>query len=201
MKRKIFLLLVCLTILAMLSGCQGNELVEITITYAPKTVGGEDGAGGTVSVSSETVNPETGRPKSIAEAKPGYEFVGWYAASDTGYLSLLSSDEAFNPALEAGSYVALFRSELQTGKYIKEGNPAWVVLHDDDTFLFIRPAANYAPAGTYSIEKDKLILFVSDYENYIFLIRDGQIIFDSSLPSGVALIDKGTVFKFDTETT
>jgi len=50
--------------------------------------------------------------------------------------------------------------------------------------------------GTYSIEKDKLTLFVSDDECYNFLIKGRQIIFDSSLPSEATPIDKGTVFKF-----
>jgi len=93
-------------------------------------------------------------------------------------------------------------SELQTGKYMTEDNLAWVILHDDDTFIFVRNiAASYAPVGTYSFEKDKLILSVSDDENYTFLITYGQIVFDNCLPSGMAMVDKGTVFKFGTETT
>jgi len=105
-------------------------------------------------------------------------------------------------AILAALFGCQSNSELQTGKYIKEDNLAWVTLHDDDTFIFVRNiAASYAPIGTYSIKKDKLTLSVSDDENYTFLVKDGQIVFDSSLPSGMAMVDKGTVFKYDTETT
>jgi hypothetical protein len=88
-------------------------------------------------------------------------------------------------------------SELQKGEYITEDNISTVILYDDNKFSFIRHiATSYTPTGTYSIEKDKLVLSVTDDEYYTFLVKDGQIIFDSCLPLEAALIDKGTVFQF-----
>jgi len=86
--------------------------------------------------------------------------------------------------------------EPQVGRYMTEDNLACVDLQDGYRFLFNRHiATSYRPVGTYSVEKDKLILTVADDEYYIFLIENGQLIYDSCLPEGAAIVKKGTVFK------
>ena len=91
------------------------------------------------------------------------------------------------------------KTELETGKYVMEGSETkdlgWVILEEENKFEFNRGSVtSYRPTGTYSIEDDSLILFVSDKESYEFEIDGDKIIFISGdlIDSH---IEKGTIFK------
>lgn len=85
--------------------------------------------------------------------------------------------------------------ELKQGVYVTDDGLARVILSEDNEFMFVmHMAASYAPTGNYSIKKGKLILHVSDNEEYVFSIKSGRIVFDSGFETET-LITKGTVFK------
>ncbi|MDR0840685.1 MAG: InlB B-repeat-containing protein [Christensenellaceae bacterium] len=101
-----------------------EENANIAITYAAKTRGYNGGAaqeptkGGKVSNASESLAPSTGTAAgSEATAEIGYHFVGWYAASDTTFVTKLNENAIYVPAKDennlniAGSYVALFEED------------------------------------------------------------------------------------------
>ena len=86
------------------SPLEHDEIAYIKITpqnnvilhYKPVPAGG-----GTVSLDSEGLNPETGRPVgSTATANPGYVFDGWYA--DEECTQLLSNDATYVPTKGSG---------------------------------------------------------------------------------------------------
>jgi hypothetical protein len=85
-------------------------------------------------------------------------------------------------------------AELKQGVYVTEDGLASVTLSADNEFIFVRHiATSYVPTGNYSIQKGKLILHVSDNEEYVFNIKSGQIVFVSGFEAET-LITKG-VFK------
>lgn len=86
-------------------------------------------------------------------------------------------------------------AELKQGVYVTDDGLARITLSADNEFAFVRhEATSYFPTGNYSIKKGKLILHVSDNEEYVFNIKSGQIVFDSGFETET-LIAKGTVFK------
>ena len=92
-----------------------TEKSAVSITYAVRPTGGGLPVVGTVSRASESLAPVTDNAQgSEAEAAPGFEFEGWYAASDVGFADKLSSAALFVPARDddglnvAGAYVARF---------------------------------------------------------------------------------------------
>jgi len=89
--------------------------------------------------------------------------------------------------------------EPKIGKYVMQGTEsewmAWVLLEENKKFRFNRNAyTSYVPIGTYSIDGNKLILYVNENESYIFIIEGDKLIFESSKGVG-AIVEKGTVFK------
>ncbi len=89
--------------------------------------------------------------------------------------------------------------ELKTEKYVMQSNDSewssWIILEENNKFIFIRHAAtSYVPKGTYSINGNKLILYVSENESYEFTIEEDKLIFENSYDID-ALVKKGTVFK------
>jgi len=90
-------------------------------------------------------------------------------------------------------------NDLHKGKYITADRLAWIILNDDYKFEFQRSVGtSYRPAGTYHIEDDILTLLAHDSDDYseyfIFRINDGQLIFESGEPQGMAIVEEGTVF-------
>lgn len=86
-------------------------------------------------------------------------------------------------------------AELKQGVYVTDDGLASVTLSSNNEFMFVMHiAASYVPTGNYSIKKGKLILHVSDNEEYVFNIKNGQIVFESGFETET-LISKGTVFK------
>lgn len=86
-------------------------------------------------------------------------------------------------------------AEVKQGIYVTDDGMASVTLLADNEFIFVRHiATSYVPAGKYSIKKGKLILHVSDNEEYVFNIKSGQIVFASGFETET-LVTKGTVFK------
>lgn len=86
-------------------------------------------------------------------------------------------------------------TELKHGVYVTDDGLASVTLSGDNEFAFVRHhASSYVPTGNYSIKNGKLILHVSDNEEYVFNIKSGQIVFESGFLAET-LITKGTVFK------
>ena len=64
-----------------------KEKNAVTYTYTP-----DPASGGTVSRAGESVNPVSGKAQgSVATAKPGYKFLGWYAKDDD---ELITSENA-----------------------------------------------------------------------------------------------------------
>jgi hypothetical protein len=94
-----------------------------------------------------------------------------------------------------GLFVGCGDAKLKQGVYVTDDGLASVTLSADNEFMFVRHiATSYVPTGNYSIKKGKLILRVSDNEEYVFIIKSRQIVFDSSFETE-SLITKGTVFK------
>lgn len=94
--------------------------------------------------------------------------------------------------------------ELKPGKYIKEDTDlldmSYITIEEDNKFTFTRGIAlSYLPTGTYSIDSDKLTLYVSDGESYIFEIEKDKLIFESSTIDISEMISKGAIYKL-TET-
>jgi hypothetical protein len=86
-------------------------------------------------------------------------------------------------------------AELKQGVYVTDDGLASVTLSADNEFMFVRHnATSYVPKGIYNIKKGKLILHVSDNEEYVFNIKSGQIVFVSGFEAEM-LVTKGTVFK------
>lgn len=89
--------------------------------------------------------------------------------------------------------------ELKTGKYVMQDTEiedwAWVVLKGNNQFEFNRNSAtSYRPSGIYSIEDNILTLFVSENEEYKFLVDGDKLIFKSD-DTTTNLIEEGAVFK------
>lgn len=93
--------------------------------------------------------------------------------------------------------------EPKIGKYVIQGAESewmeWVLLKENKEFQFNRNIyMSYLPIGTYSIDGNKLILYVNENESYVFIIEGNKLIFDSS--NGInAVVEKGTVFKLSNE--
>jgi len=93
--------------------------------------------------------------------------------------------------MSLGLFVGCGDIELKKGIYETEDGLASVTLFEDNKFVFNRNImTSYRPEGSYSIKKEKLILHVTDDEEYIFNIKDGQLIFVSGIE-----IEPGTIFK------
>lgn len=77
---------------------QWTEKGSVTINYVAKT-------GGSVTLASETLNPDTGEATgSTATAEPNYRFVGWYDNADC-MGTALSTQTAFTPTKPEGGWV------------------------------------------------------------------------------------------------
>lgn len=105
----------------------------------------------------------------------------------------------FTASLIAGCLIQNKIEEPKLGKYVIQGAEsewmAWVLLKENKEFQFNRDVyMSYLPFGTYSIDGNKLILYVNENESYVFKIEGDNLIFDSS--NGIdAIVEKGTVFK------
>lgn len=88
-------------------------------------------------------------------------------------------------------------NELKIGKYVEvENGLAWVVLKKNNEFQFNRHiATSYDPIGSYNIQDGKLILKVSDKEEYKFKINGEKLVFESGTHIG-DLLKEGAVFQF-----
>jgi len=84
--------------------------------------------------------------------------------------------------------------ELILGRYEIEDGLAWVELTEGNQFVFNRHlATSYRPMGSYSIQGDELVLYVTDAEQYMFTIEGNSIIFQGGGYAG-SLVEIGTVF-------
>lgn len=75
-------------------------------------------------------------------------------------------------------------TEPKIGKYILEDAEgdwmSWVLLKENKEFQFNKNVVlSYMPRGTYSVDGDKLTLYVNENESYIFTIDGDKLIFDS----------------------
>ena len=89
--------------------------------------------------------------------------------------------------------------ELKVGKYVMQDTElegmSWVLLEKDNKFQFNRQInLSYLPVGTYSIDGNKLTLYVNENESYVFTIEKDKLIFESSNVDD-DLVKKGAVFK------
>jgi len=106
-------------------------------------------------------------------------------------------------SLIAGCSIQNKIEEPKIGKYVIQGVEselmAWVLLKENKEFQFNRNIyMSYLPFGTYSIDGNKLILYVNENESYLFIIAGDNLIFESS--NGInAIVEKGTVFKLSNE--
>jgi hypothetical protein len=83
------------------------------------------------------------------------------------------------------------------GKYVTGNGHAWVSLDDNYQFSFNRDfTASYLPYGTYSLDEDTLILYVSTDEQYKFTIEADMLVFEESTGVG-AIVLPGTEFTYD----
>ena len=95
--------------------------------------------------------------------------------------------------MSLGLFAGCGNVELKQGVYATEDGSASVTLHGDNEFFFVRDRfSSYCPTGKYSIKKGKLILHVTDDEEYIFDIKDGQLV---SGPESGIFFESGTIFK------
>ena len=90
--------------------------------------------------------------------------------------------------------------ELKMGKYVMQDTElegmSWVLLEKDNKFQFNRQInLSYLPVGTYSIDGNKLTLYVNENESYVFTIEKDKLIFESSNVDDDDLVKKGAVFK------
>ena len=88
---------------------------------------------------------------------------------------------------------------LKVGKYVMQDTElegmSWVLLEKDNKFQFNRQInLSYLPVGTYSIDGNKLTLYVNENESYVFTIEKDKLIFESSNVDD-DLVKKGAVFK------
>lgn len=94
-----------------------------------------------------------------------------------------------------GMLVGCKDSELKIGIYKSEDGLASVTLLEDNKFIFNRNImSSYHPVGSYGIKKDKLTLHVTDDEEYIFIIKNGQLVF-VGVPGAGEVVEAGMVFK------
>lgn len=92
-------------------------------------------------------------------------------------------------------------TDIAPGLYASADGNAFVQLKSDGSFLFDRHiAANYTPTGTYYVKNSRLVLHVTDNEEYIFDIEIGgnSIIFRESGNIG-AIIQPGVRLIRDTD--
>ncbi len=94
--------------------------------------------------------------------------------------------------------------ELKLGKYIKEDTEllamSYITIEENNKFTFTWGIVmSYLPAGTYSIEKDKLTLYVNDEETYLFTIDNDKLIFEDSSVDLSGIVEKGEVYVLDIE--
>ena len=125
-----------------------RENDEVDIVYSARTVSNTDGAqgpndrGGTVSSAGERLFPySVNAAGSTAAAKPGYTFIGWYIASDTGFVTAIETENGFVPARSgglnaAGNYVALFKENADVAITYS------VATRDNDGLTTQTPSAN-----------------------------------------------------------
>lgn len=79
-----------------------------------------------------------------------------------------------------GLFAGCGNEELKQGVYVTGDGLASVTLSADNEFTFSRGIMyNYVPTGNYSIKKSKLILHVTDNEEYVFTIKNEQLIYVS----------------------
>ncbi|WP_432405483.1 hypothetical protein [Wukongibacter sp. M2B1] len=86
--------------------------------------------------------------------------------------------------------------ELKSGKYVEmENGLAWVILKENNEFQFNRHiTTSYDPIGSYSVEDGKLVLKVSNNEEYKFNIDGEKLVFENGTYIG-DLIKEGAVFQ------
>lgn len=88
---------------------------------------------------------------------------------------------------------------LPIGKYMMQSpgtdEPAWIVLEKGNKFQFNRHISlSYQPRGEYFVQKNKLILKVSNDELYRFKISGHKLMFESGQYTE-GIIDVGAVFE------
>ncbi len=90
--------------------------------------------------------------------------------------------------------------DLKIGKYVeKNDGVSWVLLKDDNQFVFSRNiATSYDPSGTYLIKDGELILTANKDtgEIYKFKVDGNSIILETDMKP---LLDKGTVYIYTNE--
>ena len=92
------------------------------------------------------------------------------------------------------SLTACVDAEITTGTYITDDGMAWVVIKEDNTFMFNRHiATSYRLSGNYNIINRKLTLHNSEADKYIFDIKDGRLVFKNAYLNG-KLINKNEEF-------
>lgn len=112
---------------------------EVTIKYEVA-----NNAGGSVSVSGETLGAQFGVPSgSLASPATGYKFVGWYSHWDCLDSQWLSNDPHYTPTkadtalwIDGTTYYAKFEVDLTSLTIKKEGAEAYKEIDPNQTFIF-----------------------------------------------------------------
>ncbi|MBS4025458.1 MAG: hypothetical protein KGZ96_07250 [Clostridia bacterium] len=94
--------------------------------------------------------------------------------------------------------IQFYSGGIKPGLYVLENTDneelAWVLLNEDDTFVFNRHlSTSYRPSGTYVIKDNTLTLYANESELYIFNIKNNKLIFESGTTIK-SLLEKGTTF-------
>lgn len=93
-----------------------------------------------------------------------------------------------------GSGLPLPPRQLRAGRYATEDGMAWLDLHEDRTFQFIRNIAmSYAPEGVWACENGVLTLTVSEEETCRFTLEEGgeALRFEAGMGA-----EEGTIFRY-----
>ena len=91
------------------------------------------------------------------------------------------------------------QTSLKLGKYQTEDKMSYIVLSENNEFVFARHVdTSYLPSGTYLIENKQLILTDMSGETYVFEINNGELIFQSG-KMAEGIVDIGTVYKLSEE--
>lgn len=89
--------------------------------------------------------------------------------------------------------------ELALGRYMSEDRFSWVILEENERFLFSRAIYDsYLPLGSYQVDGDTLILHVSDDEEYLFTIESEKLIFTKS-NCDASGVEPGTEYTYDAD--
>lgn len=113
---------------------------------------------------------------------------------------IIKGNQAEETIWEKGGPKLLNDQGLRLGDFFSDASDgehsAIVILQGNNEFILNGPVfTSYSPTGKYSIVDDKLLLTVTDGEEYVFSIRNGNLIFES----GAWLenwVEPGSEFKF-----